>query len=377
MKPQVSKKRILLSCNTSWNLHNYRSGLIQTLIEKDYEITIVAPMDRFSDLLKKKGCKTANITIDSKGTNIFRDIKTIRDYYKIYKSLRPDLVMHFTIKPVIYGSLATRLLNIPVLNSITGLGVVFTNTSWVTAITSFLYRLSFSKADSIFFQNTDDKELFIKKKLVKPEICNLVPGSGVDIDKFRPSKLPDSSNEFRFLFMGRLLWDKGVAELASAAEKLKKKYPHVKVQFLGYLDVENPRAVSRKDIDRWTQKGVIEYLGSTDDVVPYIENSHCIVLPSYYREGIPRSLLEAAAMARPLITTDNIGCREVVDHEINGFLCHPRDAEDLADKMEQMFLLSSEQRNEMGRKGREKVVREMDENIVITKYIAQIQNILE
>jgi len=376
VKPQSSKKKIVLSSNTSWNLYNFCSGLIETLIANDYKVVILAPEDSFTKLLEKKGCEITNIKLSPKSTNPFREIKTIGDYCKIYRDLSPDLVMHFTIKPVIYGSISARFLNVPVINSITGLGVVFTNVSWVTSVVSFLYRFSMAKVNSVFFLNNDDRKLFIKKKLVKPEICSSVPGPGVNTEKFYPLPLPDPLEEFRFLFVGRLLWDKGVGELVSAAEKLKKKYPRIKVQFLGHLDVENPRAISREDFNKCTRNGTVEYLGSTDNVASYIAKAQCIVLPSY-REGVPRCLLEAAAMARPLITTDTVGCKDAVDDEISGFLCRPRDAEDLADKMEKMFLLSTEQREEMGRFGREKIVREMDEKIVIAKYIDQIQNVLK
>lgn len=368
-------KRILLSANTSWNIYNYRLGIIKALKEKGCTVHVAAPIDEFASLLEDIGCQFHNIAVDNKGVNPLRDIQTFLQYYRLYRCLKPDLVLHYTVKPNIYGSLAARLLGIPVINSITGLGAVFICESWVTRLVEVLYRVSQSRAQAVFFQNNDDKQLFLNRGLVKPETVRCVSGSGVDITKFRPLPLPDLNPSFKFLFTGRMLWDKGIGELVSAAQKLKIKYPRVEVQLLGYLDVENPKAISRKILNGWVEDGLVNYLGSTNNVADFIAQAHCIILPSY-REGLSHSLLEAAAMARPIIVTNTPGCREVVDDKKNGYLCRHRDSCDLASKMEKLLLLSEEERAVMGKKGREKVLHEFDENIVISHYLQEIYKIL-
>jgi glycosyltransferase involved in cell wall biosynthesis len=368
-------KRILLSANTSWNIYNFRMGIINSLQEQNCTIHIAAPKDEFSPLLEEKGCEFHEIKIDNKGLNPYCDIKTFIQYYRLYRRIKPDLVLHYTVKPNIYGALAARILGIPFINSVTGLGAVFLTKSWVTRLVKILYRVSHSKAHAVFFQNNDDKNLFLEQKIISKHLVRVVPGSGINPDIFHPVPLPDLNSGFKFLFSGRMLWDKGVGELVTAAKQLKVKYPEVKLQLLGYLDVENPKAISRKTMDQWVGEGTVDYLGSTDNVRDFISRAHCIVLPSY-REGIPRSLLEAASMARPIIATNAAGCREVIDDGENGYLCRPKDAGDLASKMEKLLLLSEEERAIMGKKGRQKVLHEFDENIVISHYLREIYKIL-
>jgi len=221
----------------------------------------------------------------------------------------------------------------------------------------------------VFFQNEDDRRFFVESGLVRSEMADRLPGSGVDLVRFSftPFK-PSSRKRMRFLLVARMLWEKGVGEYVEAARLVRQRHPHAEFCLLGFLDVKNPTAISRSQMDEWIAEGVVTYLGAADDVRPHIVEGDCMVLPSY-REGVPRTLLEAAAMGRPIITTDAVGCREVVDDRINGFLCKPRDVGDLAAKLEQMIRLSPADRSEMGRRGREKMEREFDEKIVISKYL--------
>jgi glycosyltransferase involved in cell wall biosynthesis len=212
--------------------------------------------------------------------------------------------------------------------------------------------------------------MFVESRLVRPAQTDLLPGSGIDLERFTPTPFPTRDGA-RFLLIARMLWDKGVGEYVEAARLLRSRYPNVEFCLLGFLDVRNPAAIGREQIAKWVKEGVVSYLGETHDVRSEIAAADCVVLPSY-REGTPRTLLEAEAMGRPVVTTDAVGCREVVDDGVNGFLCKPRSATDLAQKMETILNLSHDSRAEMGRKGREKMEREFDERIVIAKYLEVI-----
>jgi glycosyltransferase involved in cell wall biosynthesis len=253
---------------------------------------------------------------------------------------------------------------------------VFIKDIWLTRLVRGLYRLALSRSAMVFFQNDDDRQMFVSGGLVGQAVTDRLPGSGIDLDKFAPVILP-SQSPTRFLLIARMLWDKGVGEFVEAARLLKRAGASADFCLLGFLDVQNPAAISRKQIDVWVEEGVVRYLGVSDDVRAEIAAAGCVVLPSFYREGTPRALLEAAAMGRPIITTDAVGCREVVDDGVNGYLCLPRDAVDLAEKMARIAALSLAERELMGRLGREKVEREFDEQIVIGKYLEAIASVLE
>lgn len=367
--------KVLIALNTAWNLVNFRSGLIRALVAAGYEVVAVAPPDEYSDRLARLGCRYVPLPMDNKGTHLGRDLLMLWRFYCLLRRERPVVYLGFTVKPNIYGSMAARALGIPVVNNISGLGAVFIKNTWLTRLVRGLYRLALSRSARVFFQNEDDRRLFVEGKLVLPVVADRVPGSGVDLTLFEPTPLPAATRNIRFLLIARMLWDKGVGEFVEAARMIKRNGADADFCLLGFLDVQNPAAVLRKQMQAWVDEGVVRYLCATDDVRPFIAEADCIVLPSY-REGTPRSLLEAAAMARPIITTDVVGCREVVNDKINGFLCRPRDAADLAEKIERMITLSPEARAEMGRRGREKVERQFDEQIVISKYLETIAEIV-
>ncbi|MFW5613626.1 MAG: glycosyltransferase family 4 protein, partial [Campylobacter hyointestinalis] len=274
-------------------------------------------------------------------------LKTIFELYKLYKQLKPDIVLNFTIKPNIYSSLICRYLKIPCISNITGLGTIFIKQNFITKIAKFLYKIALNKNKSIFFQNDDDKKLFLKYNLISQKNnIDVLPGSGVDLDKFKPSPKVDN-DKFIFLFIGRLIRDKGISELIEASIMLGAKYDNFKIWLLGELGVQNNTAISQDELNGWLKNDFIEYLGTTDNVADIIAKSDCVVLPSY-REGTPRSLLEAAAMAKPIITTNTVGCRDVVSDGINGLLCEVANAKDLAGKMEKMLNSSTEQQRLWG-----------------------------
>lgn len=368
------KVRVLILLNTAWNLLNFRAGLIIELIAAGYEVVAVAPHDKYVEQVKALGCRFVPMPMDSHGKNPVCDLLLLWRLYWLLRYENPDIFLGFTVKPNVYGSFVATILGIHVINNISGLGAVFIKNNWVTCFLRVLYSFALSRSKQVFFQNEDDRVFFIKSGLVKPEITDTLPGSGVNLNYFSSVEMPISEAPVRFLLISRMLWAKGIGEYVQAAKLVKSRYANVTFCLIGFLDVNNPAAISREQMQEWVTDGFVKYLGETDDVRPHIAAATCVVLPSFYREGVPRSLIEAAAVGRPIITTDIIGCREVVDNGVNGYLCKAQDASDLADKMELFIALSSEQRAEMGRRGRAKIVLEFDEKIVINKYLKVIKN---
>ena len=367
-------KKIVISTNTYWNIYNFRLGLIKVLQKEGFEVYAIAPKDEYVKKLKEERVECFNIFINNKGTNPIEDIKTIWEYYNIYKKIKPDVALHYTIKPNIYGTIGAKLAGVKVINNISGLGTVFLNDSIFSKIAKNLYKLALRFSDEVFFQNQYDRELFIKNNLVNKNKTDLLPGSGINTEKFKPLN-KEKSDKFKFLFIARLVKDKGIIEYVEAAKEILKKYNNVEFQILGAFYPGNPTAITKKQMDEFLQKNIINYLGVSDNVNEIIKNSDCVVLPSY-REGLSRVLLEAASMAKPIIATDTPGCKDVVDNGINGFLCRVKDYKDLANKMEKMININEEERIKMGKAGRKKVVKEFDEKIVINKYLESIKKLL-
>lgn len=367
--------KIVICLNTAWNLVNFRAGLIRALVAAGHEVVAVAPDDKYAAGLKALGCRFVPLHMENGGTNPVQDALLTWRFVRLFSNERPDVYLGYTVKPNVYGSLAAHMLRIPVINNIAGLGAVFIKDGWLVRVVCWLYRMALKRSAKVFFQNPDDRALFIDGGMVRAEVAELLPGSGVDLKQFTSLPKPDAENpKFRFLLIARMLRDKGVGEYVDAARLLRQRWPQAEFCLLGFVDVQNPAAISRAEMDAWVAEGVVNYLGVSDDVRTQIVVADCVVLPSY-REGTPRTLLEAAAMARPIITTDAVGCREVVDDGANGYLCKVRNAGDLAEKMTQLLSLSPEQRTEMGLQGRAKMVAEFDEQIVIKKYLAAIEEI--
>lgn len=361
-------RKIVIAVNTSWNIVNFRSGLIKSLVSEGNQIIIIAPQDGYTKYLPMLGCRHINLQMDNKGKSPWRDFRLLLSFLKILLSERPCVYMSYTPKPNIYGSIAAHLLGIPVINNVAGLGAAFEKQGVLNILVSILYKFALSKSVCVFFQNHEDCNLFIKKRLVNEHVANYIPGSGVDLNKFIPLPLPNRKLT-RFLLVGRLLWSKGIAEYTEAARMLKNQGVNAEFYLLGFLEQNSHSGVTRQKVSEWTRDGIIYYLGSSSDVRKEISDADCIVLPSFYREGTPRVLLEAAAMARPIIATDWVGCRDVVCDGVNGYLCNPRDARDLANKMLKFLELSNSARINMGIEGRKKVENKFSENIVIKKYI--------
>lgn len=371
--PNFNIMKVAIVLNTSWNIYNFRLGLIRKLIQKGITVYCVAPRDKFTTKLEQEGCIFKEVKMDRRGANPLKDLGLLIELYRIYREIDVDAILHYTIKPNIYGTLAAHLLNIPVINNVCGLGTVFMKKGFVAWLAKVMYKISFRYPRKIFFQNPQDRDLFIDQRLTQSELTDILPGSGINLAQFTPAE-DVSSGTFTFLMISRLIYDKGVVEYVNAVKKLKDQGVNARFQLLGATDTAHKRGIDSTTIQQWIKDETIEYLGHVDDVSNYISNASCIVLPSY-REGTPRTLLEGASMGKPLIATDVPGCTNVVQHEYNGYLCKQKDAEDLAEKMERMLLQDSEKLSEMGRNSRSMVEERFDESIVIKKYLEEIEQL--
>ena len=363
-------KKIVISSNTSWSVFNFRLQLIRHL-SCEHEVIVLSPDDGYVEKLRNAGIDVRCIPMASSSVNPIQDLKTLFHYYRLVKSLRPDYYLGFTAKPNIYGGLVASLLGVKVINNIAGLGRVFSSRSILRLVMMFLYRVGLSNSHHVFFQNKDDYSLFLRLKLAVPERASVLPGSGVNLQRFVPagSNITTSGNNapFTFLFSSRLLLEKGVNEYIAAARLVRKKHPIVRFQVLGKYDCTSAE-ISSRDLDSAVQDGVIEYLGVTDDVVSVLNSVQCFVLPSYYREGVPRSLLEAGSCGLPLITTDSVGCRETVIDGVNGFLVEARCVDSLSCAMIKMIEMQPDDRVSMGMASRKFIEQNFDEQIVLDRY---------
>ena len=367
----IRDRKLIMVSRCAWTLYNFRSGLMQAL--KKEGCTVIgggAGNDGFRKKVESLGVPFFDLPVDKRGINPSADINLLRALYLWYRKERPDIVHHFTIKPVIYGSIAAKYAGIPkIVNTITGLGYVFTQNDkdWLRQIVHILYRVALKKSDFTFFQNGDDQRYFLSNRLINSQGTFVLPGSGVDCDYFYPRSTNGTGDRHgvAFLMLSRLLKDKGLYEFVEAARIVKKTCHDSRFYLLGRRDERNPSVVPKRELNQWQSEGVVKWLGEVEDVRPVIAKADVVVLPSY-REGVSRSLLEAAAMEKPLITTDAVGCREIVEHGRTGLLVPARDAEALARAMNRM-IVNPDERLRMGKEGRQKVEREFDEKIVLKK----------
>jgi glycosyltransferase involved in cell wall biosynthesis len=365
--------KIAIVLNTSWNIFNFRMNFVRELINQGHEVHTIAPLDEYTKHLIEAGCIHHRIKMDSRGANPIKDSALILELLLQYRRIKPDIILHYTIKPNVYGTLAASILRIPVINNVCGLGTVFLKKNIVSAIAIFLYRISFRFAKKVFFQNPEDLKLFVNKKLVSNKSADLVPGSGIDLNKFYPTEFK-RNEKFTFLLISRLITDKGVMEYIEAVKKLKASGLDANFQILGAKDPEHKRGIKMDVIEDWIKSDTIEYLGTSNDVRSHIHNADCIVLPSY-REGTPRTLLEAASSSKPIIATDVPGCNNVVINQFNGLLCRLKDADDLASKMKEMTHFNDDILRTFGKNGRTKMEAEYSESLVINKYLRALEQV--
>jgi len=369
-------KKLAFVGNTSFSVYNFRLGVMKNFVQAGYEVYAIAPQDQYSELFESESIKYIPLEMNGKGTNFIEDYKLYKNIKRIYSEHRFDFVFHYTIKPIIYGSLACEKLNIPAIAITTGLGYAFIGNGFLKKIVIALYKRTLKKTKEVWFLNEDDKRVFLKNNIVSNSKTFVLPGEGVDVSFFQPQEKQNNTDKFIFLFVSRLVKEKGVEEYALAAKKLKGKYDNIECWVLGKTDVDNPNNVPIEKIMKWDEKKYIKYIESVIDVRSFIANSDCVVLPTYYREGIPRCLMEGLSMERPIITTNNVGCIELIRDSENGLLCAQKDVDDLADKMEKMYLQSDETRKKWGENGRKLILEKFDEKIIINQYLEKLDEYL-
>ncbi len=374
--------KIIIVSNTAFSIYNFRLPLIKTLKEKGFQVVVVAPYDKYVEKIKKEGVAFLPLNnLNRKGINPFKDFMLFLEFVKIYTKEKPDMVLHFTIKPNIWGSLACGILNVLSISVITGLGYAFVEEKKMQkkilcSIIELLYRLSFKFVSKVIFQNPDDMKLFIQKGIVKPNKAKIIYGSGINPEKFKPQAAERNKN-FTFIFVGRLLWDKGLKEIIEACKILKKRGYDFDFLIVGKIDEGNPKSVSISDIKEWQKEKIIKYLGFQANVKKYLAKADVFVFPSYYREGLPRAILEAMSMEKPIITTDSPGCRETVKCGINGLLTKPKDHIDLANAMEKIMKMPKASLEKMGKESRKMVLEKFNEEKIVKQYIDTIMEVFE
>ena len=319
--------------------------------------------------------------------NPFSDALTLYQLWHIYKKIKPNIIFHYTIKPNIYGSISAFFCSLPCISVVTGSGRAFLKRNFIFYTVKVMYRIAFLHPEKIWFLNPEDQNEFLALSIVTPKKVCTLPGEGIDLKRYKPASrktlvssaapLPKRTKyRFDFLFIGRLIREKGIYEYIEAAKKLQEKYSSTSFGILGPFDPESKGSIQEKDLSRQIENTNISYLGEKKDIKSFLEESSCVVLPSYYREGIPKVLLEASAMCKPILATDHVGCRQIVENGQNGYLCKPKDSYDLAMQMEKVFRLSARERDGMGRQARKKVQEGFSDKIVVEKYMNTINEIL-
>ncbi len=357
--------KILILANNDVGLYKFRKEFIEKLIEMGHQIIISLPDGELISKLKEMGCKFINTPIDRRGINPFNDIKLFFAYYKIIKKILPDMIITYTIKPNIYGGLAARQKNIPYYMNITGLGTAFQKENIIKKLVVQLYKISCKKAKLLFFENRENCQKFVKEKIVSKENTCILDGAGVNIQDYPFTDYPRQQTPIRFLFIGRIMKEKGIDELLKAFLKLK-------TQFNIELDIVGPIEESsyQKRMDRLNFTGKIQYYGFQEDVKPYIKKCHCMVLPSYH-EGMANTLLEAGSMGRPLIVSDVCGCRETINDK-NGMIIKCGDAKDLYNKMKKFVLMDYEMKQVMGMESHQYICERFSKEKVVKNTIEKI-----
>lgn len=361
-------KRILILANNDIVLYKFRKELIEELT-KEYKVYISLPDGGFIPNLLELGCEFINTPISRRGANPFTDLKLILNYIKIIKQVKPNIVLTYTIKPNIYGGIVCRMYKIPYIVNVTGLGSAVGNGGLIQRITLWLYKIALKKAYCVFFQNIENQEFMIKKKLIRGKY-KLIPGSGVNIEQYKTDNYP-KDNYVNFLYVSRIMKEKGIEEYLEAAKYIKSKYPNTIFHIVGFCEEEYQDKLVELE-----KKGIIKYHGFQRDVLEFYRKAHCIIHPTYYPEGMSNVLLESAACGRAIITTNRSGCREVVNDNVNGYLIEPRNVNDLIIKIEKFLKLSYPEKKQMGIEGRKKVENEFDRKIIVETYLENIKEVL-
>ncbi|MBC7777739.1 MAG: glycosyltransferase family 4 protein [Phycisphaerae bacterium] len=376
--PLEPAPRIALVASIAWTLWNYRLSLIKELESAGYEVILLAADDASRlHLEQHTWAKFFPLRqLSRRSISLYQNLKFLFEIFFVLRHHRPDVALFFTIRPNTLGNLAAAAAGVPSISTVEGMGISGSSQGWLRRITLFLYRLAFRHASKVIFLNNDDLQDFTRQRIVNPQKALLIHGPGIDLQHFAPQAKVSPSEKTVFLFVARLLSEKGICEFVEAARLLKSKGVAAEFRVLGSTDSGNPTTISDLELESWVQEDIIQHLGFLDDVRPAIAACDFLVLPSYYREGVPRSVLEAMSMEKPIITTDNVGCRDTVEEGKNGFLIPSRNVAALADTMEKAIALSLEQRAEMGRWSRQMAESEFGDQWVLPRYLALIQEVL-
>lgn len=362
-------KKVMILANNDVGLYKFRKELIEVLLE-EYEVHIVLPRGNFVDELVQMGCIFHATEFQRRGTNPFSDLALLNKYRSLLREVSPVAVLTYTIKPNIYGGIACAERNIPYIANITGLGTAVENAGVLQIITTTLYKFALRKAKKVFFQN-EDNLLFMKNKGIVRANYDLLPGSGVNLKQYRVMPYPDGDT-IDFIFVARVMKEKGIDQYLEAAECITGKYPNTRFHICGGCDEDYEALLRQK-----TDEGYVIYHGPVGDMLPVYEMSSCTIHPTYYPEGMSNVLLESCASGRPIITTDRPGCREILEDGVNGFVMKQEDSADLIGRIEKFLALPREERMKMGLAGRAKVEREFDREIVVRKYMDELLSFSE
>jgi lipopolysaccharide/colanic/teichoic acid biosynthesis glycosyltransferase/glycosyltransferase involved in cell wall biosynthesis len=365
-------KLVALLTNNDDDVYCFRKELIERFIREGYHILISCPYGEKLELMKDISYLYDNASIDRRGTSIRKDFKLFRHYRKLLKSYKPDVVLLYTAKPNIYGSIAAKQLKIPYINNVTGLGSVIKMNSILQNFILFLFRFAFKKSQCIFFQNSENLLLAKKRRLINGHY-QLIPGSGVDTERFPLQTYPDDSKGLVFNYIGRVMKDKGIEDYIEAAKRIKKVHANIEFNILGFIEPTEKHY--ENDLEELQNQGIVIYRGNQIDVRPYIIRAHAIIHPSIYGEGMSNVLLENASSGRPVITTDIAGCREIVTENITGFLYPAGDVDQLISNIEAFIRMDNEARKNMGIAGREKVRDEFNREKVVSAYLKEVMQI--
>lgn len=374
-KPTQGKsRRVIIVANTTWNIYNFRLNIIRKLLSEGHEVIVMAPVDKFifytESLSEVHHIPVHHLYRDS--INPVRDLRLLFELFNAFRKLKPDLILNYTVKPNIWGGFAAKLLGIPSIAVVTGLGYSLIHEGWINMVTRMLYKFSLPSNRKVIFENEDDKLLFEKEGLVSPSRSLSIKGCGVDTTIFSPNGDGRSDGVITFTFIGRLLYDKGVREFIDAARIVRDQRKDIQFWLVGEIDKENPSSISNEDLMKWIRDPNVHYHGATENVRKFIEKSDCIILPSY-REGMPRVIMEAMSMERAVITTNTAGCRETVDEFVNGYLVPVRNAQALAKAMLDFIDLGKDAQVNMGKSGRIKVLKEFDDRIIADELYLTLQ----
>lgn len=372
--------KIALVANSTWNIYNFRLNVIDKLLAEGHEVIVIAPIDEYVEYKEQyPTVQHVNLrTLDRDSTNPLKDMVLVAELIRKYKKLKPDLILHYTNKPNIFGGIASKMAGVPSIAMVTGLGYAFIHKGWIRDVTTKLYQFVAKYHEKFIFENIEDRELFDSLGITKGDQGVSIKGCGVNTTYYHPypNGQMTPGEKVNFTFIGRLLYDKGIGEYVAAAKIIKEKYPYVTFSIVGELDPDNPATVDKEDLVGWTANDIVKYYGFQKDVRPFIAKSDCIVLPSY-REAIPRTITEGMAMGKPVITTDTAGCREAVDIGQNGYLAEVRSTSSLRKVFEQFINLTAEARHKMGELGRQKAVNEFDDRKIAADIYTQIELILD